>query len=118
MKHKLNGAARESQLAQLYFVFWSLSRTLALRDFLAEFARMLAIESFAQRFSEGGTARIARDHPSPGHGLQQRPVQPYRTGQRQHQKKFGKPQEHWRNLIPTLRCVKKTPGLIFVAGVS
>src|SRR5260370_13703666 len=50
----------------------------------------------AQRFSEGGTARIARDHSSPGHGLEQGPVKPDGTLQRQHQKKLGKPQEHDR----------------------
>src|SRR5260370_16494747 len=56
----------------------------------------------AQRFSEGGTARIARDHSSPGHGLQQGPVKPDGTRQRQHQKRS---EEHTSELQSHLNLV-------------
>jgi len=64
------------------------------RDGFAERAGVLAVESARDRLREGVMAQIIGQHGSPGHRLEENPVQPNGTGQRQHENKFGQPRQH------------------------
>jgi hypothetical protein len=66
---------RKFQFAQLKFIFGLPLGPLALGDLLAEVARMLAVESFHDRFTEWCLLGVGNDHPCPCYCLQEGPVQ-------------------------------------------
>lgn len=66
------------------------------RDGFAERAGVLAVESASHRLGNGIMAQVVREHGSPGHRLEESPVQPDGTGQSQHENKFSQSRQHER----------------------
>ena len=72
----------------------------ALRNLLAEGARMLSVESFHDRFAERRFLGVANDHASPCCDLEDRPMQADRTGKGQRNQDSGQPFQHAPTLSP------------------
>ena len=66
---------RKFELFEFELVVRLFLRPFALGDLLAKRARMLAVESFHDRFAERRFLRVADYHPRPGYCLQKGPVQ-------------------------------------------
>jgi hypothetical protein len=62
-----------------------------LSDFIAQGARMPAVESLAQGFGQGCLLRIGNNHADPGDGLEKRPVQADGSGQGERYQELWQP---------------------------
>ena len=91
MKNESGWREREFKFFQIEIRIGLFLGAFALSNIPAEFAGMLAIEGFDQRFTERRILRIADDHLRPGQRLKECPMQANGTGQRQCQQKFGQP---------------------------